>query len=125
MISKERIKTNHLLLDELDYWDELDIKNNNDPYVNKHYREIMQIINQQLDTSIEWLDSQEAKDYFYGEMQYQKDIFELMESQWDRILSGKYDKIEDIIEEVYEYGKIKAHTDIEERLRYTEADKLA
>lgn len=124
MIS-ERIKTNHLLLDELDYWEELDIKNNEDPHVNKHYREIMQLINQQLDNSIEWLDSQEAKDYFYGEMQYQKDIFELMESQWDRILNGKYDKIEDIINEVYDYGKIKGYQDIQSRIRYTEADKLA
>lgn len=125
MISEERIKTNHLLLNELDYWDELDIKNNDDPHVNNHYREIMQLINQQLDNSIAWLDSQEAKDYFYGEMQYQKDIFELMESQWDRILSGKYDKIEDIIEEVYEYAKIKGYQDIQSRIRYTEADKLA
>lgn len=125
MISEERIKTNHLLLNELDYWEELDIKNNDDPHVNKHYREIMQLINQQLDNSIEWLDSQEAKDYFYGEMQYQKDIFELMESQWDRILNGKYDKIEDIINEVYDYGKIKGYQDIQSRIRYTEADKLA
>ena len=63
MISKERIKTNHLLLDELDYWDELDIKNNNDPYVNKHYREIMQIINQQTSASSTFLIRRPQREY--------------------------------------------------------------
>ena len=32
MISKERIKTNHLLMDELDYWDELILKDNFDSF---------------------------------------------------------------------------------------------
>lgn len=125
MISKERIKTNHLLMDELDYWDELTIKYNFDSFENNYFIGLMQLINQQLDNGIEWLDSQEARDFFYGEIKYQQEVFESLESQWDRILNGKYETIEDIINEVYDYGKIQGYQDIQSRIRYTEADKLA
>ena len=125
MISEERIKTNQLLIDELNYNEELVIKQNDDGYNNRYFRELMQIVNRQINESIEWLDTQDAKDFFYGESDNQKNFFEKLESQWERILSGKYDKIEDIIQECYEYGKLHAYSDIEEHLKYTEADKLA
>ena len=125
MISKERIKTNHLLMDELDYWDELILKDNFDSFENNYFIGLMQLINQQLDNGIDWLDSPEAKDFFYGEIKYQQEVFESLESQWDRILNGKYETIDDIINEVYDYGKIQGYQDIQSRLRYTEADKLA
>lgn len=125
MISKERIKTNHLLMDELDYWDELILKDNFDSFENNYFIGLMQLINQQLDNGIDWLDSPEARDFFYGEIKYQQEVFESLESQWDRILNGKYETIDDIINEVYDYGKIQGYQDIQSRLRYTEADKLA
>lgn len=125
MISEERIKTNRLLMDDLNYWDELTIKYTFDSFENNYFIGLMQLINQQLDNGVEWLDSKEARAFFYGETQYQKEVFEALESQWDRILSGKYETIDDIIEECYDYGKIKGYQDIRSRIRYTEADKLA
>ena len=56
---------------------------------------------------------------------YQEEIFEKLESQWERILSGKYENIEELLNEIYEYGKIQGYEDISEKLRFTEADKLA
>lgn len=125
MMSKERIKTNHLLMDELNYDEELIIKQNDDGYTNQYFRELMQFINQQINESVDWIDSQEAKDFFYGEIKYQNDVFESLDSQWDRILNGKYETIDDIINEVYDYGKIQGYQDIQSRIRYTDADRLA
>ena len=112
-------------MDELDYWDELTVKYTFDSFENNYFIGLMQLINQQLDNGVEWLQSQEARDFFYGETKYQQEVFEALESQWDRILSGKYETIDDIIEEVYDYGKIQGYQDIQSRIRYTEADKLA
>ena len=119
MISKDRIITNHLLMDELI------VKYTFDSFENNYFIGLMQLINQQLDNGIDWLNSQEARDFFYGEIKYQQEVFQSLESQWDRILNGKYETIDDIINEVYDYGKIQGYQDIQSRLRYTEADKLA
>lgn len=125
MISEERIKTNFLLMDDLNYAEELTIKQNDDGHTNQYFRELMQFINQQINKSAEWIETQEAKELFYDEITYQRNFFEALEFQWERILSGKYEKIEDIINECYEYGKIQGHKDIQTRIRYTNADKLA
>ena len=125
MMSEERILTNHLLMDELGYWDELTVKYVSDSFENNYFIGLMQLINQQLDNGMEWLESKEAKAYFYGETQYQHDVFEALESQWDRILSGKYENIDELIEEVYDYGKLQGYQDMPRKIKYTEADKLA
>lgn len=112
-------------MDELDYWNELSIKYNFDSFENNYFIGLMQLINQQLDNGIDWLDSQEARDFFYNDIKYQQEVFESLESEWDRILNGKYETIDEIIEEVYDYGKIQGYKDIQSKIRYTEADKLA
>lgn len=67
MVSEERIKTNLLLMDELDYWDELTVKVINDEWTLRYYNHIMNLLNNQVDESIKWLDSEEAKELFYDE----------------------------------------------------------
>ncbi len=125
MISEERIKTNHLLLDELGMWDEFTVKSINDEWTRRYYVYLMNQINQQINEAIGWLDSEEAKEFFFGQAKQEKEIFDELESQWDRILSSKYETIDDLLEEVYDYGKIKGYQKIAETLRYTETDKLA
>ena len=60
-------------MDELDYWDELILKDNFDSFENNYFIGLMQLINQQLDNGIDWLDSPEARDFFYGEIKYQQE----------------------------------------------------
>lgn len=125
MVSEERIKTNLLLTDYLDYWDELSVKSINDEWTLRYYNYLMNQLNQQINEAIEWLDTEEAKEFFFGEAEQEKQIFAELESQWERILNSKYETIDDLLEEVYKYGKIKGYQKISETLRYTKTDKLA
>lgn len=112
-------------MDELDYWDELTVKYTFDSFENNYFIGLMQLINQQLDNGVEWLESQEARDFFHGETKYQQDVFEALESEWEGILTEKYKNIDELIGEVYDYGKIHGYQDMSVRIRYTKADKLA
>ena len=125
MVSEERIKTNLLLTDYLDYWDELSVKSINDEWTLRYYNYLMNQLNQQINEAVEWLDTEEAKEFFFGEAEQEKEIFAELESQWERILNSKYETIDDLLEEVYKYGKIKGYQKIAETLRYSKTDKLA
>lgn len=125
MVSEERIKTNLILMDSLDYWDELTLKAIDDEETLRYYNLLTTLINTQLENGIKWLKSDEARRYFFNETAYEKEIFEKLESQWDRILSQKYETIEDLLEEVYDYGKAQGYSDMRSRTRYTDTDKLA
>lgn len=124
-ILKEELITNHLLLDYFDLWDEFDIRKVDDPKTVRYYELLMNHIQNQIDTGIKWLESDEARDYFYGESQYQTEVFRALENEWDDILSNKYPSVEALLSEVYRRGKAKGYSDMREHIRYTEQDKLA
>ena len=124
-ILKEELITNHLLLDYFDLWDEFDIKSANNTHEVRYYNQLMNLIEGQLDAGIRWLDSQEARDYFFGESEYQREVFRSLEDEWDSILEGKYNSVEALLSEVYRRGKSKGYSDMRNRIRYTEQDKLA
>ena len=124
-ILREELITNHLLLDYFDLWDEFDIKSSNDTYEVRYYNQLMNLINGQLDAGIRWLDSEEAREYFFGESEYQREVFRALEDEWDSILEGKYSSVDALLSEVYRRGKAKGYTDMRSRIRYTEQDKLA
>lgn len=124
-LAHERNITTKLLIDDLDMWDEFDIKKNQDPQVDEYYKTLMELINQQIKNGVDWLDSDDARDYFFGEAEYQQEVFRALEDEWDNILNGSYDNVEELLEEVYHRGKQKGYSDIRSRIRYTDTDKLA
>ena len=124
-ILREELITNHLLLDYFDMWDEFDIHKVDDPRTIRYYNLLENHINNQIDATIRWLESEEARDYFFGEAEYQKEIFAALEDEWDEILSAKYPSIDALLEEVYRRGKAKGYADMREHIRFTEADKIA
>lgn len=124
-IIKERLITNHLMLDYLDMWDDFDIKSNSDKYVNQYYFGLLMLINDQINETISWLDSEEAKEFFMGETEYQLDVFNSLEEEWDEILEQSYDNVEGLLSEVYHRGKQKGYEDMREHIHYTQTDKLA
>ena len=124
-LAHERNITTKLLIDDLDMWDEFDIRKNQDPQVDEYYKTLLELINQQIQNGIKWLDSDDARDYFFGEAEYQQEVFRSLEEEWDNILNDSYDNVEELLEEVYHRGKQKGYSDIKERIRYTETDKLA
>lgn len=65
------------------------------------------------------------EDYFFGEAEYQREVFQALEDEWDEILEAKYPSVEALLSEVYRRGKSKGYADMRERIRYTEADKQA
>lgn len=125
MVSEERIKTNLLLMDELDMWDEFTVKAINDEWTLRYYNHIMNLLNSQVDESIKWLDSEEARQLFYDEAEYQYGLFQSLEDEWDTILENKYDSIEALLQEVYNRGKAKGYAEMREHIRFTDTDKLA
>ncbi|MBQ2613533.1 MAG: hypothetical protein IJG19_06645 [Methanobrevibacter sp.] len=124
-ILKEELITNHLLLDYFDLWDEFDIRKVDDPKTVRYYELLMNHIQNQIDAGIKWLESDEARDYFYGESQYQTEVFRALEDEWDDILSNKYPSVEALLSEVYRRGKAKGYSDMREHVKFTEQDKLA
>lgn len=125
-ILREELITNHLLLDYFDMWDEFDItKAEDDPKTIRYYNLIENHINNQIDATIRWLESDQAIDYFFGEAKYQKEILSALEEEWDEILSAKYPSVEALLDEVYRRGKAKGYADMREHIKFSEADKLA
>lgn len=124
-ILREELITNHLLLDYFDLWDEFDIKSANDTQEVRYYNLLMNLINGQIDAGIRWLNSDDAKEYFTGETEYQREVFQALEDEWDTLLEGKYNSVDALLSEVYRRGKAKGYSDMRDRIRYTDADKLA
>lgn len=124
-ILREELITNHLLLDYFDMWDEFDITKVNDPKTIRYYDLIMNLINNQIDAGIKWLDSDDARDYFFSESEYQQEVFRSLEDEWDSILEGKYNSVDALLSEVYRRGKAQGYADMREHIQYTEQDKLA
>lgn len=125
MVNKERIITNKLLIDDLDFWDQVMIKVNDDDNVKKFYADISKIIDEQINESIEWLDSEEAKSFFFEQSEYQQDLFEDLDDALDEILDKDFISIDALLDEVYRKGKEIGYDDIDSRIRFTEADRLA
>ena len=124
-ISYERQITNKLLLDHLDMWDEFLIKSSNDPLTIKYYNFLENHLQNQIDASIRWLESSEGKKYLSEESEYKNEVFRNLEDDWDDILSTKYPDAKALLSEVYRRGKAKGYQDMQERIQYTESDKLA
>lgn len=123
--ASERILTNQLLIDELDLWFELDSKSIEDDEAKKFYQKLSSLIDDDLDAAIKWLESDEAKEIFFGQVEAQKEIFDALESEWDNILNQSYDSVDELLDEIYKTGKEKGYENIRETLRYTDADRQA
>lgn len=122
----ERIKTNWLLIDDLNMWDDFSVKSlQSESQERKYYDIINNIVDQHLRASVDWMKTPEARRYFFAEAEYTKELFESLENEWDRILSGKYDTIDELLGEIYNTGKRKGYSDIRSRVRFTDADRLA
>lgn len=125
MVAASRVKTNWLLLDDLEFWDEFTTKAINDTDTEDFFKQIDQAIDDKLAETIKWLDSDEAKEYFQQEAEYQEEVFEALEDEWDDILFGEIASVDELLDRIYEHGKQQGYTDIRERIRYTDADRQA
>ena len=125
-LAEERNITTKLLIDDLEMWDEFDIqKSNNNPKVSVYYNEIINLIDQQIRVSVNWLETDGARDYFYGETKYKQEVFQSLEDEWDNILEDHYNSIDELIETIYHTGKQKGYSDIRQRIHFTDTDKEA
>lgn len=122
---RQRRLTNEMLMEYLDFIGELDIRKSNDERMDRYYYLLVNLIEHQIDVGIRWLGSEEARDYFFGEAEFQHDSFKALEEEWDDILSKKYPSVQALLDEVYRRGKGKGYLDMGERLRLTPADMEA
>lgn len=124
--TNEEIETDKLLLSCTGLWEEFRINKTKDPInVQEYYNMISNLLDQQLNHSRMWLSSPQAKEYYYAEMQRQKEILQSLDMEWDDLLEQTYESVDDLIERVYELGKQKGYNDIKEKLVFTDTDKEA
>lgn len=124
--TNEQIETDKLLLSCTGLWEEFRINKTKDPInVQEYYNLISNLLDQQLNHSRMWLSSPHAKEYYYAEMQRQKEILQSLDREWDDLLEQTYESVDDLIERVYELGKQKGYNDIKEKLVFTDTDKEA
>ena len=117
--------TNQLLIDELDLWGLFDSKSIDDDKTKQYYQLIDDLLDSQIGESIAWLQSDDAKEYFFEQVGLQKEIFDALEKSWDDILENSYPSVDELLDNIYEVGKEKGYSNIRESLRYTDADKEA
>ena len=123
-VSDDRIITNRLLLEDLDITlTRKDLRG--DIQASKYYTLLENHLTEQLQSAIDWIDTPEAKEFFFNDAYEQEAIWDSLEDDWDAILSAEYDTIDNLLEEVYEYGKIQGYSNMAETLRYTPTDRLA
>ena len=125
MISSKRILTNRLFIDEINLWNQYAIKKNDDDYTKEYYSRLVELIDESLLESINWLDSEEAKNFFFNEVKYQQDLFDDLEEYLDEILDKEFISIDALLDNVYKKGKEIGYEDIDERIKFTESDRLA
>ena len=124
--TSEQIETDKLLLSCTGLWEEFRINKTKDHInVQEYYNLISNLLDQQLNHSRMWLSSPQAKEYYYAEMQRQKEILQILDMEWDDLLEQTYESVDDLIERVYELGKQKGYNDIKEKLVFTDTDKEA
>ena len=124
--TSEQIETDKLLLSCTGLWEEFRINKTKDPInVQEYYNLISNLLDQQLNHSRMWLSSPQAKEYYYAEMQRQKEILQSLDMEWEDLLEQTYESVDDLIERVYELGKQKGYNDIKEKLVFTDTDKEA
>lgn len=87
MVSVERIKTNHMLLDDLGLWDEFRINKTHDSsVVQRYYNLLKELIDNQLSSTKSWLNTTEARNYFFNGAKYQREVFSALEEDLDELL---------------------------------------
>ena len=124
--TSEQIETDKLLLSCTGLWEEFRINKTKDSInVQEYYNLISNLLDQQLNHSRMWLSSPQAKEYYYAEMQRQKEILQSLDMEWEDLLEQTYESVDDLIERVYELGKQKGYNDIKEKLVFTDTDKEA
>ena len=91
MVSVERIKTNHMLLDDLGLWDEFRINKTRDSsVVQRYYNLLKELIDNQLSSTKSWLNTTEARNYFFNGAKYQREVFSALEEDLDELLEKNY-----------------------------------
>lgn len=124
-LTAERNITTKLLIDDLDMWDEFDIKKESRP-TNQHLLYWVSQFNRA--TNKNWCKLARhrwCKRLFLWWSKIQQEVFRALEDEWDDILEDYYANIDELIETIYNKGKQKGYSDIRQRIRFTETDRLA
>lgn len=118
----DKILTNQLLIDELELWKLFDSKSISDNKTKRYYQLIDDLIDTQIGESIAWLKSDAAEEYFFQQVELEKEIFDALEDSWDEIFDNSYEKVDDLLDAIYDEGKKQGYSQMKETVRYTDAD---
>lgn len=121
----EKISTNWLLIDDLDFYDEFTIKKNDNDETRRYYSILSNLIDKQLTETVEWLDSEEAKNFFYDEIKYHKDVFDSLDELVAEHLLDAEESVNQFIKTVYNEASRKGFHDVQQKIYFTDQDQKA
>ena len=111
----------------IDYTPIVNISSPLSEYEKQYLDDLIKSINQQLETTTKYLQTNEAKHYF-REVQRAKDEFfadKNLEYELDYIVSRSFKHTDKFVKAFYEIGAKLGYKDIKRRLKYTPADENA
>lgn len=126
MATESRIKTNQLLIDDLEIQPYLfKIDSSDSKNTRKYYKELSRMIEGHYSKAAEWLASDEAKRYYKEEAIYKREAFERMDFVLDDLVKNTKLSVDEIIQRIYDEGKKYGYRYLDQHLKYTQADKYA
>lgn len=87
-----------------------------------YFNNITNNINNQLKVTIDWLDTEEAKDYFYHQRNLRTDFFRKIENEMSDILNQNASSVDELCNAFYKAGQKVGFTQMSRNFIFSQAD---
>ncbi|MDO5849291.1 MAG: phage minor head protein [Methanobrevibacter sp.] len=123
IVDIERRKTNWLLMKILDFDNKINKSLSSDDL--EYSRHLMRMIDSTLSKYSQWINSNEAKQYFYNSVKLTEEVFEVIDDELDEIILDTCLSANEIIERMYRVGESRGYRDIRQARVFNDATKLS
>lgn len=113
------IAANHELMKAINFAD-LNSKNLNAEEI-KYLTDLSSMINTHIDEYVKWLESDEARKYFFDNVKLNKEVFEAIDEKLDDIIYDTKLSAKGITEKLYEAGLKEGYNDLGEKIVWNDA----
>ncbi|MDO5849301.1 MAG: phage minor head protein [Methanobrevibacter sp.] len=123
IVDIERRKTNWLLMEILDFDNKINKSLSSDDL--EYSRHLMRMIDSTLSKYSQWINSNEAKEYFYNNIKLTEEVFEAIDDELDEIVYDTSLSADEIIERMYRAGESRGYRDIRQARVFNDSSMYA
>lgn len=123
MISASKVETNKLLMQCLDFDKALFDESTLTEAEKKYFQSFINGFNRQIELFADWLESDEAKELFGENLEYNDIAFESIIPELDKIIEDTNLTAEEIIDSIYDLGLENGYDEIRRTKYYNDATK--